>query len=76
MKEHKDLTVIFKLDKQGNYIASVPDLEGCRVIGKSMEEVKEKIKDAILKCLGCEKDSSAIRLESADGQTGNKHQDN
>jgi ABC-type nickel/cobalt efflux system permease component RcnA len=64
MPSRADLTVIFEQDKEGNIIATAPDIPNCRVVGKSMEEAQEKIKEAILKEIGCEPGSS-IRLESA-----------
>lgn len=63
MPSKADLTVIFEIDKEGNYIATAPDLPNCRVYGKSMEEVQEKIKAAIMKEIGCEP-GSQIQLES------------
>lgn len=61
MKEHRDLKIIIEKDSAGNYIASVPELEGCRVQGKSMEEVQELIKKAIQQCLGVS--NASIKLE-------------
>jgi len=64
MASKADLTVIFEQDKEGNIIATAPDIPNCRVIGKTMEEAQAKIKEAILKELGCDPGSN-IHLESA-----------
>jgi len=66
MKEHKDYAIVFEQDKSGNYIASVVELPACRVYGKSMDEVKEKIKEAIAKSLGLAKEDANIKLEPFD----------
>lgn len=65
MTSKADLTIIFEQDKDGNYIATAPDLPNCRVIAKTMEEAQEKIKSAIMKELGCEP-GSKINLECLD----------
>jgi predicted RNase H-like HicB family nuclease len=66
MKEHKDYTIVFEQDKSGKYIASVVELPGCRVYGLSMEEVKEKIQEAIAKSLGLDRKDANIKLEPFD----------
>lgn len=69
-----DLTVIFEQDKEGNIIATAPDLPNCRVVCKSMAEAQKKIKDAIIKEIGCVP-GSTVHLESItpSGQSGCAH---
>ena len=45
----KDLQfkVLIEQDEDGWYVASVPELPGCYTQGKTLEEVRERIKEAI-----------------------------
>ena len=50
-KEVLDFTVLIEQDEDGIYIAKVPEIEGCCTQGKSVEEVLQRIKEAIEVCL-------------------------
>ena len=52
--EHKllNFTILIEQDEDGIYIAKVPDIVGCYTQGKSVEQVMERIKEAIQVCLG------------------------
>lgn len=39
--------ILIEQDKNGVYIASVPELPGCYTQGKTLEEVRERIKEVI-----------------------------
>ena len=43
----KDFTIIIEQDEDGIYVASVPDLKGCHMQAKTLDELKERIKEAI-----------------------------
>lgn len=43
--------IIIKRDEDGWYIAECPAIPGCVSQGKTLKEVKENIKDAIIGCL-------------------------
>lgn len=43
--------IIIKRDEDGYYIAECPAIPGCVSQGKTLKDVKENIKDAILGCL-------------------------
>lgn len=43
--------VVITQDEDGWFIGKVPTLAGCHTQGKSVQEVKERIKEAILLCL-------------------------
>lgn len=43
--------IVIKRDEGGWYIADCPAIPGCVSQGKTLKEVKENIKDAILGCL-------------------------
>jgi predicted RNase H-like HicB family nuclease len=50
-KQVLDFTVLIEQDEDGIYVAKVPEIEGCYTQGKSLEEVLERIKEAIEVCL-------------------------
>jgi predicted RNase H-like HicB family nuclease len=52
--------VIFELDEDGYYVASVPAIPGCYTQGKTLEEAKKRVKEVIELCL--EEDSSYARV--------------
>ncbi|MDA0987996.1 MAG: type II toxin-antitoxin system HicB family antitoxin [Chloroflexi bacterium] len=47
----KEFTVIIEKDEDGYFVASVPQLKGCYTQAKSLDELTERIKEAILLCL-------------------------
>jgi predicted RNase H-like HicB family nuclease len=58
-----DFTVLIEQDEDGIYLAKVPEIEGCYTQGKSIEEVLERIKEAIEVCLeGDRKDVNPLRF--------------
>lgn len=46
----RDYTVIIERDEEGYLIASVPALPGCHTQARSMDELIERIKEAIELC--------------------------
>ena len=57
-KDELDFTVLIEQDEDGIYVANVPELEGCYTQGKTLQEVLERVKEAIEVCL--EGDQSEI----------------
>ena len=51
-----DFTVFIEQDEDGIYVAKVPDIEGCYTQGKTLQEVLERIKEAIEVCLEADKE--------------------
>ena len=47
----KEFTVIIEQDKEGYFIAEVPELKGCHTQAKSLDKLMERIKEAIQLCL-------------------------
>ncbi|MCX9088191.1 MAG: type II toxin-antitoxin system HicB family antitoxin [Candidatus Methanoperedens sp.] len=47
--KHKILnfTVLIEQDEDGIYVASVPELEGCHTQARTLDELRERIKEAI-----------------------------
>ena len=49
--------VVIEQDEDGWYVASVPDLPGCYTQGKTLEQVRQRIRKAIRLVLESEKDA-------------------
>ncbi len=47
----KAFDVSIERDEEGYYVASVPSLRGCHTQGKSLDEVVDRIREAIQLCL-------------------------
>jgi predicted RNase H-like HicB family nuclease len=47
----KEFSVIIERDGEGYYVATVAALRGCHSQGKSLDEVMERIREAIELCL-------------------------
>jgi predicted RNase H-like HicB family nuclease len=54
--------VAIERDSAGYYVASVPSLRGCHTQARSLDELMERIKEAIELCLEVEEDD-AERLD-------------
>jgi len=52
----KQFTVIIEQDEDGIYVASVPELEGCHTQAKTLDELRERVKEAIQLYLEVESD--------------------
>ena len=50
-----DFTVLIEQDEDGIFIAKVPEIAGCYTQGKTLQEVLERIKEAIEVCLESDK---------------------
>ena len=55
-KKVLDFTALIEQDEDGLYIATVPDIQGCYTQGKTVQEVLERIKEAIELCLEADKE--------------------
>ena len=55
-KQIMDFNVIIEQDEDGIYVARVPEIEGCYTQGKTLQEVLERIKEAIEVCLKADKE--------------------
>ena len=47
----REFDVVVERDAEGLYVASVPTLHGCHTQARSLDELMERIKDAIVLCL-------------------------
>jgi len=55
-KQILDFNVFIEQDEDGIYVAKVPEIEGCYTQGKTLQEVLERIKEAIEVCLEADKE--------------------
>jgi len=55
-KQIMDFNVLIEQDEDGIYVARVPEIEGCYTQGKTLQEVLERIKEAIEVCLEADKE--------------------
>ena len=56
--------VLIEQDDDKMYVASVPELPGCYTQGKTLEEVRKRIKEAIELVLESDKDLKEEKIES------------
>ncbi len=56
IKTSKTFNVVIERDEDGYYIASVPSLRGCHTQAKSLDQLIERIKEAIELCLEVEEE--------------------
>jgi predicted RNase H-like HicB family nuclease len=50
----RQFDVVIERDEEGYYVASVPQLPGCHTQAKSLDEVTERIREAVELCLEVE----------------------
>lgn len=50
----REFDVVIERDSEGYYVASVPALHGCHTQAKSLDELMERVKEAIELCLEVE----------------------
>jgi len=55
-KQIMDFNVLIEQDEDGIYVARVSEIEGCYTQGKTLQEVLERIKEAIEVCLEADKE--------------------
>jgi len=47
----RQFDVVIERDAEGFYVASVPQIPGCHTQGRSLDEIHERIREAIELCL-------------------------
>jgi predicted RNase H-like HicB family nuclease len=50
----KEFNVVVERDRDGYYVASIPELPGCHTQAKSLDELMERIREAAELCLEVE----------------------
>ncbi len=58
----KEFTVVIEKDKDGYFVGSVPALKGCHTQAKSLDELIERMKEAVQLCLEVEGESTEGEL--------------
>ncbi|MBI4288153.1 MAG: type II toxin-antitoxin system HicB family antitoxin [Chloroflexi bacterium] len=59
----REFTVVIEKDEEGYLVASVPSLPGCHTQARSMDELLERIKEAIQLCLEVKGENAEEHLE-------------
>ena len=59
----REFNVIIERDADGYFVASVPSIPGCHTQAKSLDELMERVREAIELCL--EVDENQIEYEMA-----------
>ena len=54
----RDFNVIIERDTEGYYVATVPGLRGCHTQAKSLDELMDRVREAIELCLEVEGDEA------------------
>jgi len=47
----QEFTVIIERDEEGYYVATVPQLRGCHTQARSLDELMERVEEAIELCV-------------------------
>jgi len=50
----REFSVVIEKDEDGYYIGSVPELGGCHTQARSLDDLMERVREAILLCLAVE----------------------
>jgi len=50
----REFTVVIEKDEDGYFVGTVAQLKGCHTQAKSLDELMERIKEAVLLCLEAE----------------------
>jgi predicted RNase H-like HicB family nuclease len=54
----REFSVIIERDEEGYLIASVPSLPGCHTQARSLDELMDRVREAIALCIEVEDDSA------------------
>jgi predicted RNase H-like HicB family nuclease len=58
----REFSVVIERDEEGYFVASVPSLPGCHTQARSLDELMDRVREAIALCLEVEAESGD-RLE-------------
>ena len=53
----REFSVVIERDEEGYYVASVPSLPGCHTQARSLDELMERVREAIALCLEVQADA-------------------
>lgn len=55
----REFNVVIERDEEGYYVASVPTLPGCHTQARSLDELMERVREAIALCLEVQADAGS-----------------
>lgn len=58
----REFSVIIERDAEGYFVAYVPSLPGCHTQGKSLDELMDRIREAIELCLEEEDETTSLEF--------------
>jgi predicted RNase H-like HicB family nuclease len=56
----REFDVVIERDEEGCYVAAVPALPGCHTQGRSLDELMERVREAIALCLEVEEEPGPV----------------
>lgn len=56
---NREFNVVIERDEEGYFVASVPSLPGCHTQSRSLDELMDRVREAIALCLEVEAESTA-----------------
>ena len=59
----REFTVVIERDEDGYFIGTVPQLKGCHTQAKSLDELMERMKEAVSLCLEVEGELEESELQ-------------
>jgi predicted RNase H-like HicB family nuclease len=59
---NRSFNVVIEKDEDGLFVASVPTLKGCHTQARSLDELMDRIKEAIILCLEVEEESPSCEF--------------
>lgn len=54
----REFSVVIERDEEGYYVASVPALPGCHTQARSLDELMERVREAVAVCLDAQGDDA------------------
>ena len=70
-----EFSVVIERDEEGYYVASVPALPGCHTQARSLDELMERIREAIALCLEVEtQEPSGLEFVGVQPAPGCRHE--
>ena len=70
----RQFDVVIERDEEGYYVASVPQLPGCHTQARSLDEVTERIREAIELCLEVQGEPEQVLSSSAFSESPSQHE--
>ena len=59
----REFDVLIERDSEGYYVATVPGLHGCHTQARSLDDLMERVREAVELCLEVEGDAAGTSLD-------------